>query len=93
MNALRNEATSDVKIIALADAFKNRVDSLAQNLTREFPGKTDIPEERRFVGLDCCEQLLKTDCDVVLLCEPPGFRPRNFVAAANEGVNRPPRPC
>jgi predicted dehydrogenase len=84
-NALRNAATKDVKFIAVADAFKNRVDSLAQNVSRNFPEQTDIPEERRFVGLDCCEQLLKTDCDVVLLCEPPGFRPRDFKAAVDSG--------
>ncbi|MDR2707068.1 MAG: dehydrogenase, partial [Planctomycetaceae bacterium] len=45
----------------------------------------DIPKERQFVGLDCCERLLKTDIDVVLLCEPPGFRPRDFVAAVDSG--------
>jgi predicted dehydrogenase len=84
-NALKNAATKDVKLIAVADAFKHRVDTMAQMLTRDFPEQTDLPPERRVVGLDCCEQLLKTDCDVVLLCEPPGFRPRNFKAAIDSG--------
>jgi len=84
-NALRNAATKDVKLVAVADAFKYRVDGVAELLTRDFPEQTDLPPERRFVGLDCCEQILKTDCDVVLLCEPPGFRPRHFKAAVDSG--------
>ena len=84
-NALNNEATKDVKLVAVADAFKSRADGLAQSFSRDFPDQTDLPPEHRFVGLDCCEQLLRTDCDVVLLCEPPGFRPRDFVAAVDSG--------
>ena len=84
-NALNNEATKEVKLFAVADAFQNQVDGFARNFSRDFPEKTDLPPERRFVGLDCCEQLLKTDCDVVLLCQPPGFRPRTFKAAIESG--------
>jgi predicted dehydrogenase len=84
-NALNNEATKDVKLIAVADAFKSRVDGLAEAFMKDFPNQTDLPPERRFVGLDCCEQLLRTDCDVVLLCQPPGFRPRAFQAAIDSG--------
>lgn len=85
LNALKNAATQDVKLVAIADAFKYRIDNFAQAFTKEFPEQTDLPPERRFVGLDCCEQLLKTDCDVVLLCQPPGFRPRAFKAAVESG--------
>jgi len=84
-NALRNAATKDVKVIAIADALKYRVDNISRMLAENFPEQVDLPEERRFVGLDCCEQILKTDCDVILLCEPPGFRPRHFKAAVDSG--------
>ena len=85
-NALNNESTKEVKLVAVADAFKNRADSFAQQFSKDFPEQTDLPPERRFVGLDCCEQLLQqTDCDVVLLCQPPGFRPRAFRAAIDAG--------
>ena len=85
VNALKNTATKDVKLIAVADAFQSQVDSIAQNLSKDFPEQIDLPPERRFAGLDCCEKLLKTDCDVVLLCQPPGFRPRDFKAAVDSG--------
>ncbi|MGL6226775.1 MAG: Gfo/Idh/MocA family protein [Thermoguttaceae bacterium] len=84
-NALKNATVPHVKLVALADAFKNMIDGTVQLLGDEFPGKIDVPEERRFAGLDCCERLLETDVDVVLLCEPPGFRPRHFVAAVDAG--------
>lgn len=85
VNALRNTATKEVKVVALADAFPDSVDGTVKLLTEQFPNQTEVPKERQFTGLDCCEQLLKTDADVVLLCEPPGFRPRHFVAAVESG--------
>jgi len=84
-NALQNAATKDVKVIAIADALQHRVDNLTRLLTQNYPEQVDLPEERRFSGLDCCEQILKTDCDVILLCEPPGFRPRHFQAVVDSG--------
>jgi predicted dehydrogenase len=84
-NALQNAATKDVKLVAVADAFQHSVDGTVKLFTTKHPNQTDLPKERQFVGLDCCEQLLKTDVDVVLLCEPPGFRPRDFVAAIDSG--------
>jgi len=86
LNALySNKGTMNIKIVALGDAFKNMVDGTVQLLADEFPDKVDIPEERRFAGLDCCERVLDTDIDVILLCEPPGFRPRHFVKAVEAG--------
>ena len=83
--ALKNKATKDVKFVAVADAFEGSVEATVNQFTKQFPDQVDLPKERQFVGLDCCEQLLKTDCDVVLLCEPPGFRPRHFKAAVDAG--------
>ena len=83
--ALKNAATQDVKLVAVADAFQGSVDATVKLFTDKFADQTDLPPERQFAGLDCCEQLLKTDCDVVLLCAPPGFRPRHFKAAVDSG--------
>ncbi|MGL4594152.1 MAG: Gfo/Idh/MocA family protein [Thermoguttaceae bacterium] len=85
VNALKNTATKDVKLVAVADAFQDVIDGSVKLFNENFSEQVDIPKERQFVGLDCCEQLLKTDVDVVLLCEPPGFRPRHFEAAVNAG--------
>ncbi|MGL6197184.1 MAG: Gfo/Idh/MocA family protein [Thermoguttaceae bacterium] len=84
-NVLDSKEYPNTKLVALGDAFKNMVDGTVAALSDPFPGKVDVPEERRFAGLDCCERLLETDVDLVLLCEPPGFRPRHFVDAVNAG--------
>ena len=84
-NALSNAGATNVKLVALGDAFKNMVDGTVQLMADSFPDKVDVPEERRFAGLDCCDRVLETDIDVVLLCEPPGFRPRHFVKAVEAG--------
>jgi len=41
-----------IKIVALADVFKNKVDSLYNRLSGRFGDKVDVTEERRFVGFD-----------------------------------------
>jgi myo-inositol 2-dehydrogenase/D-chiro-inositol 1-dehydrogenase len=68
-------ADRDVKVVALADAFADRVEDCHGKLTKAFPDKVDVPPDRRFVGLDAYKQLIDCGVDVVLLCTPPGFRP------------------
>ena len=41
--------------------------------------------DHRFVGLDAGKKLIATDVDVVLLCEPPHFRPIHLKAAIDAG--------
>ncbi|MDY0168600.1 MAG: Gfo/Idh/MocA family oxidoreductase [Thermoguttaceae bacterium] len=85
VNALANTGHANVKVVALADAFQDRVDFAEQALTKRFPEKVDVPNERKFVGLDCHVGALGAGVDVVLLCGPPGFRPEQFEAAVKAG--------
>jgi len=87
IQALRNKATGNVKLIAMADAFKDRVDdSLRRIQTRlKDPERVDVPEERKFSGFDCHQKAVDSGADVVLLCTPPGFRPAQFEAAVKAG--------
>jgi len=69
-----------VKIVALADAFEDRLRKL----------KTDfsVPDNRCFVGLDAYKQLLALDdINLVILATPPGFRPPQFAEAIRRGKN------
>jgi predicted dehydrogenase len=69
-----------VKIVALADAFKDRM----QGLKKEF----NVPDDRCFVGLDAYKQLLALDdINLVILATPPGFRPPTFAEAIRRGKN------
>ena len=80
----------NVKLVAMADAFRDRIDSCYQNLTTEkVPGKgvksrVDVPEERKFVGFDGYKQAIAL-ADVVILTTPPGFRPIHFEEAVRQG--------
>ena len=73
------------KLIAMCDAFGDRLDGSLETLKRKHKDKVDVPEERRFVGFEGYKQLLDTDIDVVLIATPPGFRPVHFEAAVNAG--------
>ncbi|TWT73462.1 Inositol 2-dehydrogenase [Posidoniimonas polymericola] len=85
-----------VKVVALADAFEYRIQeaigsasAAARERIGDGPGNVadivDVPAERQFVGLDAYKGLLETDCDLVVLATPPGFRPVQFEAAVNAG--------
>ncbi len=83
--ALQNKATPNLKLVALADAFEDRVDDAVKQLQPRFGDRFDVPADRRFSGLDCHEKAIACDVDMVLLCTPPGFRPMQFEAAVNGG--------
>ena len=86
MNALSNTATKNLKVTALADAFEPSVKATEGLLKSERPDYCDIPQDQLFSGVDAGERLIEnTDVDVVLLCEPPGVRTRNILAAAKAG--------
>src|SRR5262245_4949345 len=78
-----------IKLVALADVFKNRVDSSAQNLQGAFKDKYDVPEERKFVGFDAYKKAM--DClkpgDVAIFATPPAFRWVHFGYAIQKGLN------
>ena len=85
VNALNNKATSNVKLVAMADAFRARLDSSLRAIQSRCKDKVDVPDERKFIDLDCHEGVMECDVDMVLLCSPPGFRPMQFEAAVKAG--------
>jgi predicted dehydrogenase len=80
-----NTSGGEVKLIAMADAFADRVTTAIRGISRQHPSKIDVPKERQFVGLNAFKELLQTDCDLVILATPPGFRPLHFEAAVKAG--------
>ncbi len=71
------------KLVAVADAFSNRIAQCVRALQRDHANKLDVPEERQFVGFDGYKHVLESDVDLVILATPPGFRPLHFEAAVN----------
>lgn len=83
INALSTKA--NVKLVAMADAFRDRLDNSLKGIAEQCPGKVDVSEDRKFVDMDGYEKAIRSDVDMVLLCTPPGFRPRQFEAAVSAG--------
>jgi predicted dehydrogenase len=85
----------NVKLVAMADAFRDRIDSCYKALTAEeisdwsgakgnIKNKIDVPEERKYTGFDGYKKAM-AHADVVILTTPPGFRPIHFEEAVNLG--------
>ncbi len=85
-----------VKIVALADAFKERAYDLREHLVgwvkggkaKEHGNQVEIPLDQCFGGLDAYEKLVGSPrVNYVMLATPPGFRPLHIQAAVAAGKN------
>jgi myo-inositol 2-dehydrogenase/D-chiro-inositol 1-dehydrogenase len=74
-----------VKLVAMADAFPDRLQSSLKSISAQHAKRVDVPEERQFVGFDAYQQAIAADVDLVILATPPGFRPLHFAAAVEAG--------
>ncbi len=73
-----------VRLVAVADAFEDRLTGCLDYLTEIHGDLVDVPEERRFVGFDAYQRAIDSDVDVVILTTPPGFRPMHFEYAVKK---------
>ena len=84
-------ASDNVQITALGDLLPDRLTSaragFARTVTEDprFAAAYKVTEERCFTGFDAYKQVLATDCDLVILATPPGFRAEHITAAINAG--------
>lgn len=81
------EGNENVKLVALADCFEDRV-QLRKKQLEEHPDpnvskKVDVAEDHCFVGLDAYEKLLATDIDILIEGTLPYSRPKHLEAAVN----------
>lgn len=79
-------ADEGVKIVALADAFRDRLDQCYSRLSDRFgdSGRVDVPEDHKFTGFNAYQHAIDL-ADVVILATTPGFRPLHFEYAINAG--------
>lgn len=80
-------ADPNVKLHAMGDMFKDRLDSSLRGLKNDekLAKKIDVPAERQFLGFDAYKKVIESGVDVVLLTSPPGFRPMHLEAAIDAG--------
>src|SRR5262245_46540158 len=77
-------ADPNVKLVAMGDAFADRIQASLKQLKAAHPEKVAVKEENCFVGFDAYKAVIAAS-DVVLLCEPPHFRPQHIKAAVEAG--------
>lgn len=69
-------AGPNLEITALGDLFEHRLENCRESLKKRHGA--EIPDENCFVGFDSYRSVIDSGVDVVLLCEPPHFRPASF---------------
>lgn len=80
-------AAGNAKLVALADAFDDRVQGAHDQALKSHPDKVDVPPERRYSGFDAFQKAIDQDIDVAILATPPGFRPEHFEYAVKKGCH------
>jgi len=75
----------EVKLVAMADAFADRLQASYRSIKGAHNDHVDVPKDRQFVGFDAYKQVLDCDIDLVILATSPGFRPLHIEAAAKAG--------
>jgi len=78
-----------IKLVAMADVFKDKLDDSYENLKKAHSDKLDVPEDRKFIGFDGYKKAI--DClkpgDVVIFATPPAFRWVHFGYAIQKGIH------
>lgn len=80
-----------VKLVAMADLFRDRLASSHKVLQESFGPRIDVPRDRQFVGFDAFKRAI--DClrpgsgDIAMLTGYAGFRPVQLEYAVQRGVN------
>ncbi|MFO0805372.1 MAG: Gfo/Idh/MocA family oxidoreductase [Gemmataceae bacterium] len=79
-------ADKNVKLVAMGDAFADRLQSSLDNLRakKDVAAKVAVKPEACFTGFDAYKQVIAAS-DVVLLTTPPHFRPMHMKAAVEAG--------
>jgi len=80
------QAAQGVRLVAMGDMFKDRLQDSLQNLTK-YGDKSAVPADRQFVGWDAYKKVLASDINYVILATPPAFRAMHLRAAVEAGKN------
>ena len=80
------QADENTELIAMADAFQDRVEKSLKAVQEHFDGvmKIKIKPKNLFFGFDAYKKAIDL-ADVVILTTPPGFRPYHFEYAIENG--------
>ena len=83
MNAMN--AGPDVKLVAMADLFEDKVKTKRELLRQAKPEQVAVDDAHCFTGFDGCKKVLECDIDVVLIATASAFHPQYLKAAIDAG--------
>jgi len=78
-------AAPGVELVAMGDLFQDCLETTRERLKEQLGDKIKVTEETSFVGFDAYAKVLQCDVDLVILTEPPHFRPEHLKAAIEAG--------
>ena len=78
-------AAENVELVAMGDLFRDRLDRCRRQLTEKLGAKVKVTNDTCFEGWDAHKKVLACDVDMVILTEPPQFRPSHLRAAIEAG--------
>jgi len=78
-------AGKDVRLVAMADVFDDRLKGARERIKKEKPEQVDVSDDRCFVGFDAYQKVLASGIDAVLLAPASHFLPMHFKAAVEAG--------
>jgi predicted dehydrogenase len=82
-NAL--DADENTKLVAMGDVFGDRLETSRKGLEAKYGDRIAVDPDRCFVGFDAYQNVIDSGVDVVILAEPPHFRPKHLKAAIDAG--------
>jgi len=78
-------AGDDIKLVAMADIFEDKVKGSRDRLKKQKPDQVAVDDDHCFVGFDAYQKVLDSDIDVVIIACTSHFHPRYFKAAIDAG--------
>jgi predicted dehydrogenase len=75
----------DVRLVAMADIFADRLEGSRQRLKAIKPEQVAVADDHCFVGFDAYRQLIDSGVDVVLIAAASHFHPWHLKAAVEAG--------
>ena len=89
MNALATSKQGPIKLVAMADAYPDRLESSYSGLSEAAKQQIDVPRERRFIGFDAYKKAMDSlkPGDVAIFATPPAFRWVHFQYAIEKRLN------
>ena len=87
-NALSTKS-GPIKLVAMADAFDDRLKASYTNLSAAFSANMAVPDDRKFIGWDAYKHAMDAlrPGDIVILTTPPAFRWVHFQYAISKKLN------